>query len=730
MVAGFHGTDAEAERAAIQAEAELERAAIQAEGASAEERAVAFSWGRDAVDAYPKQRTAESFAEFAKYVCSHRAKEKGKLYFCAPFAVQDGKHHRSKDAAAPRRFLPLDVDYIPDAAALSDLLLALQPYRHFAYTTASHTAELPRLRVVLELSRLVDRGEGIRIGLAFQARLTGLPGLADIKLDATVYRAEQPCFGPLTGAEIYPRDRRMNGAALDVDALLANAPEIEPESSAADRAERIAHDDPRIAYLYEHGYVLDAPTLVGKLAIRCPNAAAHSSDTGPTSTVVLLPHFNGVTRPVIKCLHNGCATLTQDAFWRLAGYVEPGKHGNGADEDPADEAGTEDAGITIARARLAADWVETEQQPPPFIVEGLLPKSEAGSLVGPGGSSKSTLSLYESVHIILDRPLYGRAVRQPGVVLAVSKEDRAALIDYRLKQICRALHLSDADMRRVHKNFLRLDLRGDAFMLQTIGHERIPYRSGDVEPLIKTFAAEGIAFAWFDTASRFSTGEGNQEAAVTLGALTTVADGWQCAAQALHHVAQSVARTATVDMHASRGGTAFVDNGRFARQLLRHVGPALPGAMCYIPPAPLDPAGDLLRLHVTKLTGAKYDIDTPIWIERREWEFVYGQGGAANRQSREDRHASARTEQATTDDAATLTFISEHLERQPPVRLSQNALVDARSRVARGMSEGRIREAVGRLRLDGAIVDVPLPGKVTRGQRTFLAPAGWQEPLV
>ena len=95
-------------------------------------------------------------------------------------------------------------------------------------------------------------------------------------------------------------------------------------------------------HLYRHNYVLDGPKLAGKLAIHCPNAAAHSSDTGATSTVVLLPHFNGVTRPVIKCLHNGCAALTQDAFWRLAGYVEPNKRGNGAathddaGEDPAD----------------------------------------------------------------------------------------------------------------------------------------------------------------------------------------------------------------------------------------------------------------------------------------------------------------------------------------------------------------------------------------------------------
>src|SRR6266536_3979937 len=110
--------------------------------------------------------------------------------------------------------------------------------------------------------------------------------------------------------------------------------------------------------------------------------------------------------------------LPDDEVDTVARSVARYRPGADASRDEAPE-------ITVARARLPADWVEVQQQQPPFIVDGLLPKSEAGSLVGPGGSSKSTISLYESVHIILDRPLYGRAVLQPGVVLAVSKEDRA-----------------------------------------------------------------------------------------------------------------------------------------------------------------------------------------------------------------------------------------------------------------------------------------------------------------
>lgn len=285
-----------------------------------------FSFGRNSHDAHPAQHAVESFAEFAKFVCDHRSKRKGEAYFAAPFAPNgDGRHHRCKDGAQARSWLPLDLDYIEDGETLYDLLLALQPWRHFAYTTARHTAEKPRIRVVLELSRAVTRDEGKRCGLAFQRDLLATAGISNgaVKFDESVYQAEQPCFGPLTGAEIFPRDRRMSGAPLNVEQLLANAPEIEPSETASDRADDVASSDPCIRHLRDAGFLLKAKAPVGKLAIRCPNAAAHSSETGPTSTVVLLPHFNGVDKAVIKCLHDSCANVTQAEFWRLAGYVEP-----------------------------------------------------------------------------------------------------------------------------------------------------------------------------------------------------------------------------------------------------------------------------------------------------------------------------------------------------------------------------------------------------------------------
>src|ERR1700683_363673 len=57
----------------------------------------------------------------------------------------------------------------------------------------------------------------------------------------------------------------------------------------------------------------------------------------------------------------------------------------------------------------------------PMIVAGYLPQ-DAGGDVAPGGTGKSTLLIYEAVHIILGRLLYGRQIVRPGAALFITAE--------------------------------------------------------------------------------------------------------------------------------------------------------------------------------------------------------------------------------------------------------------------------------------------------------------------
>ena len=90
-------------------------------------------------------------------------------------------------------------------------------YRGFGYTTASHTAEAPRARAILQASRPVSRDEGIAVCQALQAQMLDHLGANAIRFDDSVYRGEQPVYTPVTTSEVF----RFDGTPVDVDALLA-----------------------------------------------------------------------------------------------------------------------------------------------------------------------------------------------------------------------------------------------------------------------------------------------------------------------------------------------------------------------------------------------------------------------------------------------------------------------------------------------------------------------------
>ena len=188
--------------------------------------AIGYSRGRDKFDANPEQRTAPSFADFADAVLSDRSPAKGLTYVCGPLDRNgDGKHHRCGTGALPRRFLPFDLDDGTTPAGLEVLDSYLSEHTRFSYTTASYTSDKPRMRCIVELSRPVDRAEGVRLGLEIQrkiqAKLVGAGlGLDAVNFDTSVYRAEQPVYTPPTTTTA----RTCEGKPIDVDAVLKDAP--------------------------------------------------------------------------------------------------------------------------------------------------------------------------------------------------------------------------------------------------------------------------------------------------------------------------------------------------------------------------------------------------------------------------------------------------------------------------------------------------------------------------
>jgi hypothetical protein len=133
-------------------------------------------------------------------------------------------------------------------------------------------------------------------------------------------------------------------ALIDAYALPDGASEA--REGAAPSAARRAVDaqDPTVAWLDANGWVTGYERD-GKVNVRCPWEAEHTSDTGPSSTTYFPAGVGGFETGHFKCLHAHCASRAGD-FLAAIGYVA-------ADFDVVTLDAVEDAAAAIARARNA-----------------------------------------------------------------------------------------------------------------------------------------------------------------------------------------------------------------------------------------------------------------------------------------------------------------------------------------------------------------------------------------
>ncbi len=203
------------------------------------EELIRYSRGASKFDNKPEQRTCQSFDEFEQAVLSDRALYKGMTYVCAPLAsgphYQDPErfsgddHWRLKDRVLARSFIPFDCDWFASPKDFHSLLEYAARFRGFGYTTASHSDNAPRARLIFAASRHVGRDECILVCKALQSQMLNSLGPGRIKFDESVYRGEQPVYTPVETSLVY----HFAGRTIDVDSLLEGAQFEYPSQKAA-----------------------------------------------------------------------------------------------------------------------------------------------------------------------------------------------------------------------------------------------------------------------------------------------------------------------------------------------------------------------------------------------------------------------------------------------------------------------------------------------------------------
>lgn len=307
-------------------------------------------------------------------------------------------------------------------------------------------------------------------------------------------------------------------------------------------------------------------------------------------------------------------------------------------------------------ARITLDDLQNPLPPQPFIVERLLP-CDCGILNAPGGTGKSSVMLYEAVHIITGQPLYNRKVNRAGAVLYCTQEDSRAKLLYRLNQICTALDLSPLQMKQVADYIFCEDMttRRTRFVESDERGNLTPTRA--VDDLIDQYQGKGLALIVIDPLVFFSPGErhvndGASELMLTGRRISSALD---CCVQFVHHTSIQTARDKTDDQYAGRGASAFADNARFVRNMWVY---AADDKDRFGSPPPEEASEDdikerrLLVMKQPKISDASPE-PNPIWLLRSGWAF-----------ERLSTPEISRSTQEITDARRLLTFIQQDERRE------------------------------------------------------------------
>lgn len=375
------------------------------------------------------------------------------------------------------------------------------------------------------------------------------------------------------------------------------------------------------------------------------------------------------------------------------------------------------------RARVQVDALLAPATDPPDVVEGLYPV-DAGTLNGPGEQGKTTLALYEGVHIMLARPLYGHPIARAGAFAIVSAEDDRPTIEGRLGSICRALGLSDREVQLVANNCFIEDVstRPARLVENLYG---APVRTTFADELIAKYRDAGLSFLHLDPLSLLGAPEslGNDGAAETLRTMRHLSRELRCCVRGAHHVSKEVSRNATIDQYAGRGGSALADNGRFNMQLVRlHERKFTVGKIPYrCPPAVTDLDIEAERVLLLAVHKHSYRKKRPAPIVLVRDGFRYDWHDAL----RADAKGNAEEAQKRLDvvAAAILAFIRAEAKKIPPQRHTANSLEAARARIPESPGRNELRDALVQLLNARRLHDVPRPpGEVRGAAKTYLSP--------
>jgi len=224
------------------------------------------------------------------------------------------------------------------------------------------------------------------------------------------------------------------------------------------------------------------------------------------------------------------------------------------------------AAFTTPDPIMMLEWVSAKSTPPCIVQDYLF--ADVAVFIAPGGMGKTTLKLFEAIHVALGLPLYGLTIHKPGTVLIITSEDSREMLVARLRSITVAMQLPPADVATVMQRVRIADVSGNGFKLTEVRGDVVMPSNG-IEQIVEACQTLQPVLIVIDPAVSFGVGESrvNDAEQGLIEAARKLRRALDCCIQYIHHSGKQNARDKAIDQYAGRGGSAFADGARMVHVL-------------------------------------------------------------------------------------------------------------------------------------------------------------------
>jgi len=212
-------------------------------------------------------------------------------------------------------------------------------------------------------------------------------------------------------------------------------------------------------------------------------------------------------------------------------------------------------------------WAARVAQPP--IVDRWF-YEDVGCFIAPGGTGKTTLLLFQVIHIVLGRELFGYEVTNPGPVVILTAEDSRETLVARLRQMCFQMSLTPEEIQTVREEVIITDVSGKGIKLTTVEKD-VVMPSRQLDRLAVEVGVRNASLLIVDPLVSFGVGESrvNDAEQGMIDAARRIRNAAKCGVLYVHHTGKENARNKTTDQYSGRGGSALADGARMVHVLQR-----------------------------------------------------------------------------------------------------------------------------------------------------------------